>query len=197
VKISEDYKRELRRKVFHCLSLVYLALFNFAGLIPTLWVLGVWVAVVGAVEAFRLRRPEFNRLVMRVFGGIHREAELGKISGVFWTSLGCWLTLLFFGGEPRAVAAGLFYLALGDSSAALVGKAVGRLKVEFWGRRKTLEGSAACLLVCLAAGWGLGLPPKALAAGAAAATVVEFVPVPLDDNLWLPLLSGAVVFLFV
>ena len=114
------------------------------------------------------------------------------MSGVWWTSLGCVLALALFGGRPRIVDAAILYLTFGDMAAALAGRAWGRHAFFLAGRRKSVEGSAACLLACWACGLAAGLPGGAAAAGAVAASLVELAPLPWDDNLWMPVLSGAV-----
>ncbi len=79
---------------------------------------------------------------------------------------------------------------LGDAFAALAGRAYGRTR--FFG--KSLEGYAAGLLVCL--GWGawvaLGghLPWPVVIVGAMVASLVELLPIPLDDNLAVTLAAG-------
>jgi glycerol-3-phosphate acyltransferase PlsY len=59
---------------------------------------------------------------------------------------------------------------------------------------KTLEGSLACLAVCVVVGILVGfymeLPVKAAIAGAVTATVFELLPIPLDDNFRIPLSAG-------
>jgi len=99
-----------------------------------------------------------------------------------------------FGRRPDVVCAAILYLALGDASAALVGKAVGRMPLPF-AAPKTWEGSIACLGVCAAIGWSLGFGGVRLWAGATAATVIEAVPMPFSDNFWLPLGSALVLWL--
>lgn len=188
-KFTEDYKRELRRKLFHGLSLVYLAGYYVLGKTLFLKVIGAFILLEGAVEIARLQTPALNMYLMRYFGGIHRSQEAHRVSGVFWTSLGCALTVVFFGERSDWVTAGLLYLALGDAMAALAGKAFGRITFKLGGRTKSVEGSLACFTVCLAAGWAAGLPPLAIVVGASVATIVELLPVPLDDNLWIPLTS--------
>lgn len=190
-------KAELLRKAFHLLSLLYLAAYHLLGRPAALALLAAWIAAEGTLEALRLRRPAFNAMLIGLFGGIHRPSEEGKVSGIFWTSVGAWLTIALLGSKPRAVAAALLYLAFGDGVAALVGKSIGRIPIPLLARRKTVEGTLACFAVCAAAGFAAGLPAPALWAGAAVAAGVEFLPVPVDDNLWIPVLSGLVVFLLV
>jgi dolichol kinase len=70
-----------------------------------------------------------------------------------------------------------------------VGRAWGRLRLFPDG--KSLEGSAACFLVCFMVGMpAVGTGPAA--AGALAAALVEFAGLPIDDNLLIPPVAGAV-----
>jgi len=187
-------RRELLRKLFHFLSLLYLGAYLLLGRDKALIALGAWIVLEAAIEALRLNQPAVNGFLMRVFGGIHRESEASKVSGVLWTSLGAWLTIAFFGARPAVVSAALFCLAFGDTAAALVGRSLGRVQIGLFGRKKTLEGSLACLAACALAGWVCGFRGPALWLAAFAATAVELLPVPLDDNLWLSVLPGAVYF---
>ena len=87
----------------------------------------------------------------------------------------------------------LLFLSVGDPLAALVGSRYGRVKV--WA--KTLEGTLAFLVVSLVIAAVFRLTTQVetywpLAVGAAVATVVEMLPLPIDDNLLPPLMSGAV-----
>ena len=82
-------------------------------------------------------------------------------------------------------------LTWGDPAAELIGRKLGRP-----GRRKTLAGSIGCLLACLLAAWvGMslgGLSPLVAVAGAVVATLAERWSPPPDDNVWLPLAAGLV-----
>jgi dolichol kinase len=85
--------------------------------------------------------------------------------------------------------AALGALILGDTAAALVGKAWGR--VHIFGSKKTLEGSIACLAVSLLFAWKVTqLPWDVALVGAMAATLFEILPLPLDDNFAVPLSAG-------
>lgn len=196
MKLSADLKSELRRKVFHSLSLVYLGAYFVLGVQWFLWAISVFIVLEGCLEYARLKSSSLNKYLMGFLGNIHRESEINKVSGVFWTSIGCGLTVAFFGGRPEIVTAAFCYLALGDGVAALAGKAFGKIMFRIGGRKKSLEGSMACLSVCLIAGWAAGLSLPAIGAGAVTATLVEVLPVPIDDNLWIPLGSAAVLSMF-
>ncbi len=192
-----ELQRELARKAFHLLSLVYLGAYLALGRARSLWAVGAMVVVSTMVEVVRLRTPALNARLLALFGSIPRAAEAHRMSGIVWTSLGCWLAIALFGHRPAVVTAAVLYLALGDAAAAVTGKRFGRTSLARWtGRPKSLEGSLACMGACLLLGWAAGVRGPALAAGALAATLIELFPPPPDDNLWMPVGSGLVLLLF-
>lgn len=179
-------RRELGRKAFHLLSLAYLAAFHLIGYPRVLAPLAVWLVFVAAVETGRFLFPGLNRVLTGFFHGMIRETERRAFSGIFHTTAGCLSAILLAGGRAEVVTAALLCLALGDAAAALAGKAWGRHRLP--GSVKSFEGSAACLLVCLACGLAAGLGVLPAAAAALAATAVELLPTTrfFNDNLWMP-----------
>ncbi|MDE1976734.1 MAG: hypothetical protein KGI84_05695 [Elusimicrobia bacterium] len=182
--------REMPRKIFHLMSLLYYIFYRALGLKRTLFWMALWTLAVGAAEAARLFFPAWNRLILRPFTRIVRPEEKERVSALFHTTLGSLLAFAFFGKNPQAVAFALGCAALGDAAAALGGKALGRHAI---GPGKTLEGTLSCLAACLGVGLflGLGWAPSLFAA--AAATAVEYAPVTpwFNDNLWMPLVAAA------
>ena len=60
---------------------------------------------------------------------------------------------------------------------------------------KSLEGSVACLVSCLLVGVLMtrispAITPQTALAGAVTATIVELLPIPVDDNLTIPVISA-------
>lgn len=178
---------EIKRKAFHHLSLIYLLIyailprgFALSSLFPVL-------AVLAGTEFIRLRRPELNAWFLKKFGGLHRPSEILAPSGIFWTLLGCWITMLVF-PEKRIVLPALGFLVFGDTAAALVGRKWGK---HPWPKNslKTLEGSAAFAAVCFA--WALFFVRWPVAfLSALAGAWIEARPLPWNDNLWVPLLGA-------
>ncbi|MGQ9538626.1 MAG: hypothetical protein ACUVTE_03460 [Candidatus Bathycorpusculaceae bacterium] len=80
--------------------------------------------------------------------------------------------------------------ALGDSAAATVGKTLGRKRLSF-NKGKTFEGLAAGLFAGFLAALVYVNPLKALIA-AATATIIECLPLPINDNLTIPLTTAFV-----
>ncbi len=180
---------EIKRKLFHHFSLLYLAMYAFLPRWLALALLGLALVLIGIVEFLRLRRPELNAWFLKRFGGIHRESEVMQPSGIFWTLLGSWLTMTIFTSK-RIVLPALGFLAFGDTAAALGGLRWGK---HPWKKNpaKTVEGSACFAMVSIA--WALCFVrwPVAILSGLATAWV-ESRPLPWNDNLWVPVLGGLV-----
>ncbi|MDE2237911.1 MAG: hypothetical protein KGK30_08485, partial [Elusimicrobia bacterium] len=157
--------RELARKLFHLLGLLYLLAYELVGWPRLLAAMALWTLLVAVVETWRLASPRLNRFLAALFSGLFREDEKDKYTGLMHTTLGTLILWLAFGRYRTVVYAAMFYLAFGDASAALVGRAFGRHRLG--GGRKTVEGSAACFLACALVGAALGLPAAALLIGAA------------------------------
>lgn len=185
------FRQELKRKLFHLFSALYALLYAWGGRSVSLRVLGGLFVAAAVMEAVRLRNPRFNDRLVALFGGIHREEEKLRPSGILWTLAGAFLTVALV-PHPDVVLAALWYLALGDGAAALVGRRWGHIRLG----AKSLEGSLACFLVCWAVG-ALCLTPASpypeVLLGALTAALVEALPMPLNDNLWIPLVSGLLI----
>jgi len=121
------------------------------------------------------------------FGSLIRDHEHNTLTGATYLVLSSLLCITLF-SKTVAVAA-ISFLVLGDTMAALVGRSFG--KKRFF--QKSIEGSLACFFSCLLCG---SLVPQlsfgVSVVGALVATLVELLPLPIDDNLRIPLLSGGV-----
>ena len=184
-------RKELGRKAFHQLSLVYLGAFHLIGWPAAKTWMFVWLAVVFAAETARLYAAPVARGMLAIFGGLIREAEHKHYSGILWTTVGCLAAMLIGRGDPLIVNAAVLQLALADSASALAGKAFGRVKL--FGGQKTLEGSLAGFAVGYAAALACGARPGAALAAAAAGALVEVLPTTpwFNDNMWIPIASAA------
>ncbi len=187
-----ELRRELRRKAFHALCLGYWAAFAFFGWPRAGRLLAAWLIAALAVESARLRIPAVERRLLAWFGGVIRQTELRRFSGVPYAAGGSLAAMLIARGDPVVVGAAIGQLALGDAAAALAGKAFGKTKIL--GGRKSLEGGLAGLAVCHAVAVLAGARPGAAAASAAAATAVELLSTDgfFNDNFWMPVASALV-----
>ncbi|MBI4297460.1 MAG: hypothetical protein HY676_02890 [Chloroflexi bacterium] len=138
-------------------------------------------------EGLRRWRPRVNRFFLTHLSFILKENERRSLTGATYFLIGSLAALALLPQE--AAAAALIYTAVADPAAAVVGQCWGRHRL--W--EKSLEGSLAFLGVALALGAALGrsgLPFPVAGMGAAVATAIELLPLPLDDNLSVPLASA-------
>ena len=105
---------------------------------------------------------------------------------------------------PKIAMAAIICLCIGDPVAGIAGRLAGRHRL----RGKSFEGAAANFLVCAAILWPLfsfgaggsasasvGSAAAVGAAGAAVGSLAEFLPLPLDDNIVIPLAAGGAMIL--
>ncbi len=123
------------------------------------------------------------------FGRVLREKEGPTLMGSTYFLFASILTILLF-PKPIAIAS-LLILILSDTAAALIGKGFGR--IPLFG--KTLEGSLAFLITSLLIVWTIpGLDRLSGSFAALGASLIEALPIPLDDNLTIPLTAGGIMF---
>lgn len=145
------------------------------------------VALVGAlaIDVLRFRVPAVQRLFFRSMAALASPREARGIASSTWYVLGVLIALAAF---PLPVAeASILVLALGDPAASYVGQRWGKHRIPGDG---SVEGTVVFWLVALAVLLAF-LPPVYAVLGSLVATVVERIPWPLDDNLTLPVGTGA------
>jgi dolichol kinase len=138
------------------------------------------------------------------FGGLADLTEEGHHAGLILYSLSFTLLVVLFPTRPDVVAAGVLPMAYGDSSAALVGRRMGKRETL---NGKTLEGSVTMFAVSLASMLlGLAfissfqiyiLAQRVIPSVAAAlvCTIIEVVSPRGSDNIAVPLLGALTFFL--
>jgi dolichol kinase len=179
---------ELGRKAIHLFGLVVpLGMM----LIPrgiTRWALVALFLISVVIDLLRRGDSPLAVAIRRLLAPVLRPHELSRFSGgTYILAAGALCNLLF--ALPVAVAA-LIAIILGDTAAVFVGRYLGRIRI---GGRKTLEGSLGFFIAALLGIlWMTQLPMHVKIIGSAAAAITEALPIPLDDNLTVPLVAGAV-----
>jgi len=172
---------QLARKLFHMSGVLVVLIYQFADPSRTLVAALLWGVVAGqlVVDLLRSRIPALQALFQRVLKPILDPKDERGVNTSTLYFAGCALTATLF-AKPLACA-GILALALGDPSAALVGRSV---RSPRWGK-VSLAGSTACLVMATL-GCALYAPwPAALAAGAVA-TLLEAVSGAKLDNFTIP-----------
>jgi glycerol-3-phosphate acyltransferase PlsY len=181
------------RKFYHLFGgLGLLSLYYLLGRQRALICYGLLIAVVLAADITRLRMPAFNQYIQTRFSSFIRKNEANKLTGTAPYVLGIGLTLLLYRTEIATAA--ICFLAFGDVAATAVGERYGRTKIS---GEKSLEGTVAFAAIAVTVGFllpltGIHLTHGIILAGAIAAAGVELVPLPVNDNLVIPLVSGGV-----
>jgi len=179
-------KRELQRKSIHLAMIAIPIWVYFAP--PDRALLGLIIATFAtvAVDLLRLSDQRLKRFFYQLFRSLIRPHEAEHLIGSTYYMIAALLVVIAF--DRMIAIAALTFLVLGDAAAAIVGKRFGR--ALYWG--KSPQGSLACFAVCLALAWPLLGRWDVAVAGALTATVAEALPVPMDDNMRVPIFSGLV-----
>ena len=191
---TKTWSREARRKAFH-LSFIVIPLQLLHRWLPwpdtrSEWRLLLLSLVVLAVivDLVRIHDHRVKRLFRSFFGGMIREHEQVNLLGGTYLLLAALLAIELFSRPVAAAAIG--FTVLGDGLAAMVGRAYGRP----FAFGKSWEGTLAGLAASL--GWAAylaasGFMPWSIAiTGAVVASLIELLPIPLDDNLAITLFAG-------
>jgi len=142
------------------------------------------------LDLARFRISWINRQFLRWLAPLLKEGESHRFTGATYMVIAALFTFLFFGSEVAVPA--LLFLALGDPAAAIIGRRLPGPRVF----GKSPGGSAAFVVVALVVvavliGGGANDYHWGLLVGALIAALVELAPLPTDDNLSIPLVTGA------
>jgi diacylglycerol kinase (CTP) len=187
----------LARKIFHMSGgLVFLTPYLVFGFSREYMaaLLGTGLAAVMSLEYARARWEWVNALSVKVMGPVMRQSEVNQLTGIPFYLASCLFAYLIF---PRHVAVlSILYLAFGDPSSSFFGVLYGRAKIF---PNKSLQGTLGGFLVCLTVTgiylFSQGFPADKILVltmlGGFAGCVAELLPLNIDDNFSIPVVSGA------
>jgi len=183
-------KVEVLRKIVHLATLIIPVGYVLTSERTVILFLIPFFLALLLVDLLRLLHSGTASLFQKYFfGRVLREEEKPTFMGATYFIFSTILTILFF---PKSIAiASIFILILSDTAAALIGKWIGRTGIF----GKTLEGSMAFFLTSLLIVWiSPNLNRFSGSLAALGATLVEILPVGVNDNLTIPLVAGAIMF---
>lgn len=136
----ENYNIEVKRKLFHCMSIVFPIFYLITNKLTMVMVLTIITGLAISLDISRHYNKTIQDLVARFFTTIMREDEISgnfRLSGVSYMFLGFFISCILF---SKGVAISAFLvLIVSDTTAALVGKKIGKPMEN----GKSIEGSVA------------------------------------------------------
>ena len=181
-------KNEMLRKSIHiCNSLFAYSLFIFDQRNFAIFI-GALTIIIILFEILRIKNSNLNRLFIRFFGRVTRDFEKSKLTGATYVMIPSFILVFFF--DIYICIASILIMSYSDTAAAIIGKKYGSIEIF----NKTLEGSLAFFIV------GLFIiviiyPNISLFYSFIAlivATIVEVLPIKIDDNLSVPLVAALI-----
>ncbi len=183
----------MKRPLFHFLGgMIFPVFYYFTGRVVAIYFITALFSLALIFELVRKRNQVFNDWLWQHFRAFFKDKERYTTTGTLYFVGGVLATVLFF-DKPVAITA-LCFLTFGDVTAVIVGKKIGRHKIF---PPKSLEGSLAFFVIVIIVGsilkkfcFPADLTTMAIGYSALAATLIEMLPLSLDDNLTVPIFTG-------
>jgi len=193
-KLSSE-KYTLWRIFIRPLALIFILLSLFFERKVIIFLTGSILSILFALDILRFALPKFEVTLERELlpdFKILRTKEKRRISSMTNFMLGIFLVFVLF---PLNIAyASIGFMSLGDMFSKIVGINFGETTI-FKSDNKSMEGSMSFLAVSLGVAYIMWISGFLVlwvgTLGAIVATLVESIPSQIDDNLGIPVVSGA------
>lgn len=144
--LASRTRLQWRRKIFHTFNgLLGIWLWGYSGLseIAVIMILAAFLSFAVGTEIVRRVYPSYNDKVLKMVGPMMRERERTQISSATWYLGSIMVLFLVYPKEVGIMA--LWYVAMGDTFAGIIGTRFGKHK---FGNHLSVEGSLAAFAVC-------------------------------------------------
>ena len=199
--LSSRNATHLLRRLWHlgCSLLLAYAYWEFFTKEQALLVMTTLGTIFLLGDSFRLKYTSLNKAILKIMGGFMRKSEMQSQSAMMPFILSLFIVIVLF--PKPVVILSILYLGVGDPVASIVGIHYGNTKI--FGTRKSLEGVVANFFVTtiityfVLSAFALGGSYIVLISlmGGAGSALSESLPLATDDNLHVPILSGAFLWL--
>lgn len=185
--------RELLRESIHASGFLVPLIALCLGQFVTVLFICSTIAVYVISEFGRLRGKNFP-VISQITRFAALQSELCEFtSAPLYFAFGILITLLIFPYPANSAAIAIF--SLGDSTASIIGGVLPKKSLPL-NRGKTLTGTLGGFFFAFMAGL-VFVPPWLALAGAATAMTIEYLPLPVNDNLVMPICTGLVLTLLI
>jgi dolichol kinase/phosphoserine phosphatase len=192
-KRSLPSKNDLTRESIHALGFFVPVLAGLVGVYPMALMICVVSVLYLISELSRMNRKNLPVISVITRNAVSQAERYEFAAAPLYFAIGILLTLLLFPAPLNGAAIAIF--TLGDSTASLFGGLISKKPLPF-NKGKTVEGSLAGFFFAFLAGTFFVSPVLALI-GAAVAMAIESLPLPVNDNILIPLSAGLALLLLV
>ena len=188
-------KSEFARKAIHLSnSIIPLSYYHFfPDKIDMIIILAVFLIFCFFIEIYRRNNLKVSTFFTNWLEFMMRDKEKkGDVTGATWVFVGALFTILLV-PDPFNIMS-LLFLSFGDTFAAIIGIKFPYIKLG----RKTLSGSIAGFFACLTIGliFDFSIAYEIIILGAFMAMFIEILPLPINDNVSIPIFSGLSMYYF-
>lgn len=192
---TEKMKKEINWRLFLRPAAVILIIHYFhSDKKDTLVLIGVIVLLFLALDLLRLFSKNINIFFFEKIKRMYKSKEYKKFSSITLFLVSNFLTVLLFEKSIAILAVG--FIIFGDFFSKFFGLHFGRTKIF----DKSLQGCLAHLCACLISGYVflhyISFPIPIFLTGAVVAAIVECLPLGVDDNFSVGLISASTMYVF-
>ena len=187
--MNDIIKSEVARKAIH-LSNAIIPLsyyYFFPHKIDMIIVLAFFLILCFFIEIYRRNNLMIAKIFSVYLEFMMREKEKkGELTGATWVFVGALFTILLVPDPFNIIS--LLFMSFGDTFAAIIGTKYPYIKLG----KKTLSGSIAGFFACLSIGLVIdfSITYEIIILGAIMAMLIEIMPLPINDNVSIPIFSG-------
>lgn len=180
-------RNDVLREIIHASGILVPIICSLVGIPIVALMICVVMALYTISELLRIDGKNLP-FVSNVTHNAASQTELYEFAAApLYFAGGILVALLFFHAPVSSASIGIF--TLGDSSASIFGKLIPGKPLPF-NKSKTLAGSLCGFLFAFLAG-SFFIPPIKALVGAAVAITIESLPLPINDNVLVPIFTGA------
>ncbi len=181
---------EIRRQLFHMTNgtIIILVYLHWGKIV------GIVLAILSLISLIVLKSKLYEKigLIKLIIDLFEREENLNNpgIGGITFL-IGMALTIVIF--PPYVTLGGLIALTYGDATSTIVGKTIGKFKINLTGKKRTVEGCIGFILGATIIG-SIFTSIKISFLSGLIGCFIELVS-PIDDNLTIPTFTSLTLWL--